>query len=91
MVDMISVSVIVMIGALNDDIIRGITIIRNQDTSGIVTGKFDFADVDLVHRGEENLPIALDHGMILVHGCHGDLRAQVKFGTLGVPSITCVN
>ena len=91
MVDMVSICIIVMIRALNDDIISGVAIIRNQGASGIVTSKFDFADVDFVHRGEENLAIALDNGMLLVHGGHGDLRAQIKLGTLGVLSITCVN
>ncbi len=88
---MISIFVKVVIWALNDDIISGITIIRNQDTSCIVAGQFDFADVNFVHGGEENLAVALNDGMFLVHGSHGDLRAQVKVGTLGVPSITCVN
>ncbi len=88
---MVSICVKVMIRALEDDIIGGVTIIRNQGASGIVTGKFDFAYIDLVHGSEENLAIALNDGMFLVHSSHGDLRAQVKVGTLSVPSITCVN
>ena len=73
-----AISVSVVIGAVHNNVVVGIAIIRNQHTAIVVAGKFDFVNIDLVHWRMENLSVDLNHGVVFVHCSVSNLGADVR-------------
>ena len=86
MVVIMVVIVVVMTTEMN--VVARISIIRDQDTAIVVTGKFGFVWVNLMNRGMESLTINLHDGFVTVNGCSSNFRVDVGWKFRGMDMAT---
>ena len=86
MVVIVVVIVVVMTTVMN--VVARISIIRDQDTAIVVTGKFGFVWVNLMNRGMESLTINLHDGFVTVNGCSSNFRVDVGWKIRGMDMAT---
>jgi len=86
MVVIVVVIVVVMTTVMN--VVARISIIRDQDTAIVVTGKFGFVWVNLMNGSIECLPINLHDSFVTVNGSSSNLGVDVGWKFRGMDMAT---
>ena len=85
---MVVMVVIMVVVTTEMNVVARISIIRDQDTAIVVTGKFGFVWVNLMNRGMESLTINLHDGFVTVNGCSSNFRVDVGWKFRGMDMAT---